>query len=224
MPSQNDVMNYARFFRGTDEPPRFCHEYLNLENKLFAPTDDFKLVQKLTDNTKEDVVLYHFEYDSQQNRLLVNNLADRELHRKAFAVTSPDFSADSAHCWSCLNEANILKARICAYRWQTECDEATILTLLWGDKSTYKWAFGNVEKGTVVAVSSQGVKDISIFENGIRVGIDMIQPDQICWYGKVFDFMEKYYDTHRIVKMQTRSDLLKMYKLKCENQDQALLF
>lgn len=215
MATLNDVMDYAKFYMGKDEPPRFCHEYFDLKGKLFAATDDFKLAQRLTDNTREEVVLHYFEHDTKQNRLLANNLADRELHKKAFAAASPDFSADSGGCWSCLNEGNILKSRICAYRWQNECDEPVILTLLWGaDKATYKWAFGNVEKGSVVAVSSQAVRDIAAFEDGIRAGIDIIQPDYICWYGRVFGFMAKYYDMSRIVKMQTRTELLKMHKKK----------
>ena len=220
MATLNDVLDYAKFYSGKNEPPRFCREYIDLKEKMFAPTDDFKLAQKLSDNTRKNVVLHYFEYDSKQNRLLLNNLADRDLHKKVFAVASPDFSADSNNCWSCFNESNILKSRICAYRWQEECEESVILTLLWGDKNTYKWAFSNVEKGSIVAVSSQGIKDIVLFENGIRTGIDMIQPEFICWYGEVFDFMDKYYDKNRIIKMQTRTDLLKMYKqsLFCESQ------
>lgn len=217
MATLNDVIDYSKFYRGKDEPPFFWREYIDVKDKLFVPEDDFTLARNLSENTKKDVILHYFEHDSKQNRLLRNNLADRELHKKIFAVASPDFSADSKNCWSCLNEANILKSRICAHRWQTECEEAVILTLLWSDKSTYKWAFGNVEKGSIVAVSSQGVSDTTIFESGIRVGIDMIQPDYICWYGKVFNFMDRYYDKGRIIKMQTRTQLLKMYKRKMRN-------
>ena len=224
MATLNDVIDYARFYGGSDEPPVFCHEHFDLDNKIFVATDDFKLAKKFTSHTKENVVLHYFEHDSKQNRLLLNNFADRELHRKVFAVTSPDFSADSAHCWSCLNEANILKSRICAHRWQSECGEPVILTLLWGaDKATYKWAFGNVAKGSVVAVSAQAVEDAAAFERGIRAAIDIIQPDYICWYGKVFDFMEKYYDTHRIVRMQTRTELLRMYQKKCDTNSDLCL-
>lgn len=226
MAALNDVMKYSKYYSGTDEPPRFYHEVFDLKNKMFAATDDFKLAKKLTDNTKENVILHYFEYDSKQNRLLANNLADRGLHRHVFAAASPDFSADSSNCWSCLNDANILKSRICAFRWQNECEEPVILTLSWGNKSTYKWAFGNIEKGSTVAVSSQAVSDIQIFENGIRAGIDIIQPDYICWYGKIFDFMGKYYDLDKIVKMQTRTELLQLYKGKNrdEKEFQSQLF
>ena len=216
----NDVINYAKYYTGTDEPPIFYHEHIDLKGKLFVPADDFKLGQKLAKDTRDEVVLHYFEYDSPQNRLLGNNLADSPLHEKAFAVASPDFSVDSTKCWPCLNEGNILKARICAYRWQCECGEPVILTLIWGkDSSTYKLAFGNVEKGTIVAVSSQGVKDSETFENGIRAAIGIIQPENICWYGDVFSFMKKYYDFSRIIKMQPRRQLMKMLKEKNSQQD-----
>ncbi len=219
MATLNDVIDYSKFYSGNDEAPRFyheCFEYNELKGKLFVPVDDVELGWNLRENSESGTILHHFVHDKSQNRLLINNLADKGLHEKVFAVTSPDFSVDSNNCWSCFNEGNILKSRICAYRWQSELEESVILTLSWGaDKETYKWAFGNVEKGSVVAVSSQAVKDKRIFENGIRVGIDMIQPDFICWYGKVFDFIDKYYDRHRIIHMQTRSELIRLYKKKC---------
>ena len=211
MATLNDVIDYSRFYCGTDEPPRFYYEhfdYEELKNKIFVPVDDFKLGKVLFKNTKDEMIIHYFAHDKEQNRLLINNLADRKLHEKVYAVTSPDFSADSNNCWSCFNIGNILKSRICAYRWQSECEEAVILTLLWGDESTYKMAFGNVEKGSVVAVSSQGVKDMRIFEKGIRYGIDKIQPENICWYGKVFDWVSDYYDTSKIIQMQTRTQLI----------------
>lgn len=219
----NDVVNYSKYYSGKDVPPVFYHERFDLKGKLFVPVDDFKLGQKLSDNMQEEVILHYFEYDSKQNRLLANNLADKDMHAKVYAVTSPDFSVDSTKCWQCLNDGNILKSRICAYRWQSECGLPVILTLIWGeDKSTYKLAFGNVEKESVVAVSSQGVEDQQTFENGIRVAIDTIQPEYICWYGKVFDFMKNYYDKSRIIKMQPRRQLMKMIKEK--NSQEALLF
>ena len=213
----NDVTTYSKYYNGVNEPPPFYNEHFDFEDKIFVAAHDYKFAYNFTENPKENAILHYYEYDTNQNKLQTNNLADRNLHNKFYAVTSPDFSADSSNCWSCFNESNILKSRICAYRWQTECDESTILNLIWtADRASYKWAFGNVERGSTVSVSSQSVKDIQTFENGIRVAIDMIQPDNICWNGKIFEFMAKYYDLHRIIKMQTRSELMTMYKRKTE--------
>lgn len=210
--TMNDVIDYSKYYTGRDEPPPFYHETFDLSQKIFIPIDDFNLGTKLCDKPKENVILHHFAYDRVQNRLLGNNLADAKLHEKVYAVTSPDFSADSNNCFSCFNIGNILKARICAYRWQNEKDERVILTWIWGKEDTYNMAFGNTERGSIVAVSSQAIADISIFEKGIRHGIELVQPAYICWYGNVFDFMSKYYDSNKIIHMQTRTELLKQLK------------
>ena len=223
MSTLNDVIDYSKFYSGKDEPPFFYHEYFELKNKLFVPSDDFKLAQKLTDNVKENVVLHYFEHDTKQNKLLANNFADVKLHSKVFAVASPDFSADGGSCWSCLNEANILKSRICAFRWQQECGEPVILTLLWSGRSSYKYAFDNVEIGTVCAVSHQGVKDEKIFREGLETAIDRIKMEQLCWLGNIPDYVKEFYDFERIIKMQTRTELLHLLEKRNAEEKQLRL-
>lgn len=210
MITQNDVMDFSKYFFGKNEPPPFNHEYFDLKEKFYIPVDDLKIINKLSLNTKEDVVLHYFVHDTNQNRLFLNYSSDKNLHSKVYAVTSPDFSVDSKKSYSCFNEANILKSRICAYQWQSECDERVILTLQWGDESTYKWAFENIEKGSIVAISAQGIEDLETFKKGLIYGIKKIEPDYICWYGNIFDFVKDFYDETKIIKMQTRSQLIKM--------------
>lgn len=224
MATLNDVIDYSKFYDGKDEAPFFYHENFNLKGKLFVPADDFKLGQKLIDFPKENIVLHYFIHDSKQNRLLLNNLADKNLHQKVYAVTSPDFSADSANCWSCLNEANILKSRICASRWQQECEEPVILTLLWGDRSTYKYAFGNVEKGSVCAVSHQGIQNEQIFREGLETAVEKIRMENLCWLGNIPDYVKEFYDLKRIIKMQTRTELLKILGNRIIESNQNFLF
>ena len=223
MATLNDVIDYSKFYVGKDESPFFYHENFDLKDKLFVPVDDFKLAQKLTDSPKENVVLHYFVHDTKQNRLLLNNLADKNLHQKVYAVTSPDFSADSGNCWSCLNEANILKSRICASRWQQECEEPVILTLLWGDSSTYKYAFDNVEKGTICAVSHQGVQYERIFREGLETAVEKIRMESLCWLGNIPDYVKEFYDLKRIIEIQTRTELLQMLKRQKANENQLLL-
>lgn len=222
METMNDVLDYSRFYFGKDEPPPFHYEHFELKNKIFIPVDDFSLAEKLGLDAKKDVIIHHFAKDTKQNRILRNNLCDRELHKKVFAVSSPDFSADGNNCFSCFNEGNILKSRICAYRWQSEEDERVLLTWLWAEENTYKWAFSNVDKGTPGLVSAQSIKNPIIFEKGFRVGIDMIQPDFLCWYGNIPDFVKEVYDLNRIIKIQTRTDLLKLLKENTKEQSPDL--
>ena len=224
MATLNDVIDYSKFYGGKDEAPFFYHENFDLKGKLFVPADDFKIAQKLTDSPKENVVLHYFIHDSKQNRLLFNNLADKNLHQKVYAVTSPDFSADSTNCWACLNEANILKSRICASRWQQECEEPVILSLLWGDRSTYKYAFGNVEKGSVCAVSHQGIQNEQIFREGLATAVEKIRMENLCWLGNIPEYVKEFYDLKRIIKMQTRTELLKILGNRIIESNQNFLF
>lgn len=225
MGTLNDVMDYARFFHGKDEPPPFYRTSLDLNEKIFVPTDDAPLGFSLCENPKEKIILHYFEHDTKQNRLLRSNFADEALHQKVYAAASPDFSADSSNCFSCLNEANILKSRICAYRWQVEREERVILTLIWtSDAESYKWAFGNVEKGSIIAVSSQGVKDDEVFKNGFIRAIEKIEPENICWYGKIYDWADEYYDSAKIIKMQTRTQLVKHKRFFEKEKRQGDLF
>jgi len=210
--TQNDVFDFGKYFMGQNKPPTFYHEYFNLKDKVYVPVDDLKIVNKLSLVTKEQVVLHYFTKDKSQNRLFRNIYADKSLHKQFFATTSPDFSVDSNRCWRCFNEANILKARICASRWQTECEESVILTLIWGDKTTYEMAFSNIEKGSVCAVSYQGIQEDFIFREGLKRAIDKIQMDYICWYGLIPPYIKEFYDPYRIIKMQSRNELIKKVK------------
>lgn len=219
METLNDVLNYSKYYFGKNEPPVFHNEMVNIFEKVFVPIDDYAICNKLQLKGREEVILHYFVKDTCQNRLLLNNNADKKIHSKVYAVTSPDFSADSDNCYSCLNESNILKSRICAYRWQSELDERVLLTWLWSGPETYKWAFGNVEKGPVGVISAQGVKEWSVFEEGFKVGVDLIQPENLCWYGTIPLFVSKYYDLSRIIQMNSRTSLVKRIKTKnCENE------
>ena len=211
----NDVTDYCKYYEGTDEPPRFCHECLRLEEKVFIPIDDYKIANKIGLKTKEQCITYYFVKDTNQNRLLRNIYEDKNLHKKFYATTSPDFSVDSSRCWQCLNQANILKARICAFVWQNKLEESVILTLIWGDPATYEMAFSNIEKGSVCAVSHQGIKDETVFKEGLKKAVDTIQMESLCWYGSIPAYVKEFYDLHRIVKMQTRNELIN--KLKNQN-------
>lgn len=201
----NDVINYAKFYRGSEEPPAFRREeLLDLREKLYVPFDDCKVVKSLNVNPKQDVVLHYYVKDCKQNILMKNPGAHRKEHSMVYASTSPDFSVDSMHCYSCLNISNILKSRIVANIWQNKYEERVILNLIWGNKDTYDMAFRNVEKGSIVSVSTVGVKDYGVFYDGLRKAIDLISPEEICWYGRVIDNIEDIYDKDKIIPMQSR--------------------
>ena len=212
MATLNDVVDFAKFYKGKEEPPVFCREVFDVRGKLFVPFDDYKTIKNLKVNPKNDVILHYFVNDSRQNILFHDVGAHREAHSKVYATTSPDFSVDSSQCFSCLNIGNILKARILAFLWQNYYEERVILNLVWGGRDTYPMAFTNVQKGTIVAVSSQGVKDSDVFINGLKTAIDWIAPEKICWYGRVIGNINEFYDADRIIPMQTRKTIVSQKK------------
>lgn len=208
METVNDVIKYAKYFSGKNESPPFYYEKIDCSHKLFVPIDNINCIVTNLSIPLKNIITHYFVADSKQNKLLVAMNRDKTIHEKVFATTSPDFSVDSVHCFSCFNISNILKARIIAYAWQSEYGLPVILTLQWGDETTYKFAFGNIEKQSIVALSSQGITNISIFKKGLCTAIDVIKPEAICWYGNIPMSISSYYDTYRIIKMQKRNEIL----------------
>ena len=218
MTAKNDVLKYAKYFHDKDEPPVFYSEEFDLSGKMFFPRDDVGLKEKLFGKRRkgasENCVLHYFVRDKAQSRLMESFASDRALHQKFYAVCSPDFSVDSAHCFSAFNNAAILKSRLCASVWQNEFGERVILTLTWGDESIYDLAFSNIEEGAAVAVSHQGVQNEDTFKRGFIAAVEVIKPRIICWYGKIPDYAKAMCSARKIqiVKMQTRFDLVHILK------------
>ena len=230
MMAENEVVKYAKYYCDKDEPPAFYNEYFELEDKTFLPRDDVglkeKLFGKMHKGASENCVLHYFVRDGVQSNLMKSFASDKKVHRRFYAVCSPDFSVDSDHCFSAFNNAAILKNRICASIWQSEFGERVILTLSWGDESTYHYAFSNIEEGATVAVSHQGVQNENIFKKGFLAAVEVIKPHIICWYGKIPDYAKETCAACKIkiVKMQTRYSLVHALKTKDLMRHQQTLF
>ena len=196
---------------------------------MFFPRDDVGLKEKLLGKRRkgasENCVLHYFVRDKAQCKLTESFASDRALHQRFYAVCSPDFSVDSEHCFSAFNNAAILKNRLCTSLWQSEYGERVILTLTWGDESTYDLAFSNIEEGAAVAVSHQGVKDEVTFKRGFIAAVEVIKPRIICWYAKIPDYAKAICAVRKIkiVKMQTRYALVHTLKTKAIGKLQQTL-
>ncbi len=204
----NDVLDFDRYYNGKEESPVFRKQYIDIKNKLFVPVDDLGLLS-LSNNISDEVILHQFVKDTKQNNFVIKETPPINLFQKVYAVASSDLSVDSSKSYEVFNLSNILKSRINAYRLQNEFGLLVILTLIWGNEKTFDYAFGNIEKGSIVAVSSQAIKNSEVFRKGFCQAIKIIEPGNICWYGKIFDWVKEYYNPEKIVKMQTRSQLIK---------------
>lgn len=65
----------------------------------------------------------------------------------------------------------------------------------------------------MVAVSHQGVTDDKTFKSGLLRAIDTIQSEAICWYGNIPEYISRYYDMEKIVRMETRYTLLSTIRM-----------
>ena len=96
--------------------------------------------------------------------------------------------------------------------------------MLWGEENTFKYAFEKVEKGSAVAVSSQAIENVEIFKKGFIRAVQTIEPEHICWYGNVYDWVNDYYDTSKIIQMQTRTQLIHRKQMLERSKGQVDLF
>lgn len=75
------------------------------------------------------------------------------------------------------------------------------------------------------AVSHQSIKDEAVFKEGLKRAVDPIQMESLCWYGNIPDYVKEFYDLHRIVKMQSRNELVnKLKNLNCDSITNQMSF
>lgn len=77
--------------------------------------------------------------------------------------------------------------------WETSGIKV-IPTICWSDEKSFEYCFKGVPKHSLVAVSSVGVhrseKAKDLFKYGYEKMIDELEPSQILFYGKTFDYVE----------------------------------
>ena len=79
-----------------------------------------------------------------------------------------------------------------------------ISTLSWANEDTYETAFSNIENGCIVAISSEGVNDWQCFKKGFLEMLKQIKPSKICWYDKIPDWVNGYFDIENIIPIKKR--------------------
>lgn len=138
---------------------------------------------------------YQFERTWNDPEKYVDVLKDYEC------ILSPDFSLYMdmpmpMKIW------NIYRSRQIGAYYQN-CGLKVIPTISWAEVSTFQFAFKGIEKGSVVAVSTIGVKEdenaLKTWAAGMEAMIEQIEPSIILCYGGKLDFdykgiEVKYYD------------------------------
>lgn len=143
---------------------------------------------KLSNNQYEKIV--HFFLDDYKFEAIWNNPDDRiERLSKYKAVISPQFSIYSDMPMS-MKVYQTFRNRWCGAYLQSKGIKV-IPSLAWGEPDTYWFCFDGIEKGSIVAVSTIGVrKEKELFLNGYYEMLRKINPSAIICYGETFDEMK----------------------------------
>lgn len=142
---------------------------------------------KLSNNQYEKIV--HFFLDDYKFEAIWNNPDDRIKRLSKYkAVLSPQFSV-YAEMPLCVKIHQTFKNRWCGAYLQSK-GLKVIPSLAWGEPDTYWFCFDGIERGSVVAVSTVGVrKEKDLFLSGYKEMLRKINPSAIICYGKAFDEM-----------------------------------
>lgn len=166
---------------GTFEIPFIRKDEVSLENLSLIGYD------KVSSGKKDQVV--HFFLDDYKFESLWNNPEPRIEKLSAFrAVLSPQFSIYSEMPIA-VQIHNTFRSRWCGAYLQSKGIHVAP-SVVWGEADTFWFCFDGIEKGSIVAVSTVGVRnEKDLFMAGYRELMKRIEPSAVICYGKPFEEM-----------------------------------
>ena len=164
---------------------------LPLVKKQEISLEDVKLIgyDKINQSNNYDKIV-HFFLDDYRFESIYNNPENKvETLKKYKAVLTPDFSM-FVEMPIALQLFSTFKNRWVGAYLQ-EQGISVIPTVRWGDLTSFNFCFDGIEKGSIVAVSTIGIKkEKSYFMFGYNEMLSRIRPSKIICYGKPFDEMK----------------------------------
>ncbi len=164
---------------------------LPLVKKQEISLEDVKLIgyDKINQSNNYDKIV-HFFLDDYRFENIYNNPENKvETLKKYKAVLTPDFSM-FVEMPIALQLFSTFKNRWVGAYLQ-EQGISVIPTVRWGDLTSFNFCFDGIEKGSIVAVSTIGIKkEKSHFILGYNEMLSRIKPSKIICYGKPFDEMK----------------------------------
>lgn len=157
----------------------------------------------------------HFYIDDYQFERVWNNPNQYvDALYKYDCIFSPDFSL-YVDMPMAMKIWNVYRSRLIGQFYQS-CGIKVIPTLSWCEKETFEFCFDGVEKGSIVSVSTIGVKRdheaLQIWKDGVNAMIEHIKPSLILVYGGKIDFDYgdvpiKYYENKVTTRMNNSKDV-----------------
>ena len=160
-----------------------------IKNDNFIPS---KLIGfNYAKTSKEKNVGIHFYLDDYQFERLWNNPEEYiDILRQYECILSPDFSLYMdmpmpMKIW------NIYRSRLIGQYYQSQGIKV-IPTLSWAEEETFEFCFEGIPKGSIVSISTIGVKKnkeaLKIWRAGVDELIKRIEPSTILIYGGKLDY------------------------------------
>lgn len=187
-------------FSQNAEIPKFFRQTIDFRDKIFVPYDEFESMSKSV--PLEKLIPHFFIGDEKQVYFACNPDGHSELLDKVYAVFSTDFSVFT-NTYPQFNNALLFLNRLVASYWQQK-DRFVVITLSWAGKDTYETAFSNIEKGSSVGISTEGVSDWICFKNGFLEMLKVIEPSVICWHDRIPEWVSEYFSTNKIIPIPKR--------------------
>lgn len=185
LPGNFDVLHLDNLYPATDN----AYGIPTLAPATVVPSSLIQWGSKnqLADTTLPDKTAVHFFLDDFRFESLWKN-PERNLdliQQRGIALT-PDFSL-----WLDMPLAmqiwNVYRNRYIGAFWQ-ENDIHVIPTISWSDSASYDFCFCGVTPGSMVAISTVGVRDKearTLFQAGFDKMIEVIQPAAVICYGSL---------------------------------------
>lgn len=161
---------------------------------------------------KEKNVGVHFYLDDYQFERIWNNPDEYlETLSQYDCILSPDFSLYLDMPFS-MKIWNIYRSRLIGQYYQM-CGLNVIPTISWAEKETFEFCFDGIPKGSIVSISTIGVKRseeaFKIWKNGVDEMIKRIEPSTILIYGGKVDYNYGnieviYYENEVIERMKNK--------------------
>ena len=180
---RNDPMFLRNQFArdGTFEMPVIKKTKLDLDNIQLVGYD--KLSEQETDK------IVHFFLDDYKFEVFWKDPEPRIKRLKAYrAVLSPQFSVYTEMPVA-VQIHQIFKSRWCGAYFQSK-GLKVIPSLVWGEQDTFWFSFDGIDTGSVVAVSTVGMrKEKDLFMAGYKELLRRIKPTAVICYGEPFEEM-----------------------------------
>ena len=166
---------------GTLEIPLIRKDEVTLENLSLIGYD------KISSGKSDQVV--HFFLDDYKFESLWNNPEPRIDKLSVFrAVLSPQFSIYSEMPIA-VQIHNTFRSRWCGAYLQSK-GVKVVPSVVWGEADTFWFCFDGIEKESIVAVSTIGIRnEKDLFMAGYRELMKRIEPSAVICYGKPFEEM-----------------------------------